>query len=73
MDDSSPTIELHLKDAVSGDAQDTSTQEHALITLLSGQTQRRYMYPLCVHAKFRQSRLARGGDRKPNRSRLHGR
>ena len=45
MNDSSSTTKLHLKDAVSDGAQITSTQEHALITLLSGQTQRCHMYP----------------------------
>ena len=45
MNDSSPLTKLHLKDAVSDGAQITSTQEHALITLLRGQTQQRHIYP----------------------------
>ena len=45
MSDSSPATDLHLKDAVHHDAQITPAQERALLTLLSGQTQRWHMHP----------------------------
>ena len=45
MSDSSPATDLHLKDAVSNDAQIMPAQERALLTILSGQTQRWHMHP----------------------------
>ena len=45
MSDTGPTTELHLKDAAHVDAHITPAQERALLTILSGQTQRWHMHP----------------------------